>query len=109
MIEKLLSLFGKDCSLQRRRLRKLAESSVKNCEFCHASVDCDKRVCRNCLSPFAKGLRAEKWLSSSMSKPSHLTKVDAVKYAATGQIANFVKEGCKTFQKLTVTKRLRTS
>lgn len=108
MLEKLIALFkGNDHLSEKRRLRRISENSLKNCEFCFASADCDKRVCKNCLSPFAKGLSAQKWIKGKINKGSALAGIDSVKYARGHGVSNLLKEGCRTFQKLTLRSQVR--
>lgn len=110
MLERLLELFkGESCAVRRGGVRRRAtEASAKVCEFCQASSPCHSQVCKNCLSPFAKGLGTQKWLTQAAERQSAcMEKIDAVKYKAVSNVDKIVSVGRQTFQNLSLSGRFQ--
>lgn len=110
MLQMLLDYFKGDssCAQQRKRLRRMADSSTKICRFCQASVSCDVPVCKNCLSPFARGLGNQKWLAGGRERGG-MASIDAVKYKAASSLEHIVHEGRKTLQNISLSARFKTT
>lgn len=90
MIEKMLEFVRSiGCNgASQRRVRKPAAAARKLCQYCNATIYCQKSVCKNCYAPLAQGLAGEKWVSQELKrKVNHLEALDSVKYNQSGSYA----------------------
>jgi hypothetical protein len=64
-----------------RRVRRIQNSVARHCPYCHASLSCFKKLCRNCLTPCPNGLVGENWIAKEVGRQvDYLAFMDRVKY-----------------------------